>query len=90
VGESGVPRFTSNNPFFGELAIFFLFNDKITHVGNGEFIEWVDKKTGKKKRQAKWFADAFRNTKTGEERSRIRSKTFPGIAKAMAEQWGAL
>lgn len=22
------------------------------------------------------------------ERSRARSKTFPGIAKAMAEQWG--
>jgi hypothetical protein len=65
-----------------------LFNDKITHVGKGDFIEWVDKKTGKTKRQAKWFADAFRNTKTSEERSTIRSKTFPGIAKAMAEQWG--
>jgi len=24
-----------------------------------------------------------------EERSRLRSKTFPGIAKAMAEQWGS-
>ncbi len=24
----------------------------------------------------------------GPERSRLRSKTFPGIAKAMAEQWG--
>ena len=23
-----------------------------------------------------------------EERSKFRSKTFPGIAKAMAEQWG--
>ena len=23
-----------------------------------------------------------------EERSRLRSKTFPGIAKAMATQWG--
>jgi len=26
--------------------------------------------------------------KDPEERSRLRSKTFPGIAKAMAEQWG--
>jgi hypothetical protein len=26
--------------------------------------------------------------KDPEERSKIRSKTFPGIAKAMAEQWG--
>ena len=25
--------------------------------------------------------------KTPEERSRLRSKTFQGIAKAMAEQW---
>jgi hypothetical protein len=29
----------------------------------------------------KWY-------KSAEERSRERSKTFPGIAKAMAEQWG--
>ncbi|MBQ9252608.1 MAG: DNA cytosine methyltransferase [Clostridia bacterium] len=28
--------------------------------------------------------------KSGEERRTIRSKTFPGIAKAMAKQWGAL
>lgn len=26
--------------------------------------------------------------KAGKDRARIRSKTFPGIAKAMAEQWG--
>lgn len=34
----------------------------------------------------KWYADAWRLPK--EERSRLRSQTFPGIAKAMAEQWG--
>lgn len=51
-----------------------------------EWIEWVDKKTGKKKRQNKWYYDAFLKC-TPEERSIIRSKTFPGIAKAMAEQW---
>jgi hypothetical protein len=33
-----------------------------------------------------WYADAFRLSK--EDRARLRSKTFPGIAKAMAEQWG--
>lgn len=32
-----------------------------------------------------WYCDAFKLSK--EERSKIRSKTFPGIAKAMAEQW---
>ena len=29
----------------------------------------------------------LKNAKSSEERSIIRSKTFPGIAKAMAEQW---
>ena len=55
-------------------------------VEKGEFIEWVDK-NGKKKRQAKWFYNALRVAKSPQERARIRSKTFPGIAKAMAEQW---
>lgn len=53
-----------------------------------EWKEWIDKRTGKKKRQNKWYFDALVNAKTTEERSRLRSKTFPGIAKAMAEQWG--
>lgn len=30
----------------------------------------------------------YPNCKTSEERSKVRSKTFPGVAKAMAEQWG--
>ena len=33
-----------------------------------------------------WYANA--NSKTNAERSKIRSKTFIGMAKAMAEQWG--
>lgn len=33
-----------------------------------------------------WYAEAFKLPK--EERARLRSKTFPGVAKAMAEQWG--
>ena len=53
-----------------------------------EYHEWVDKKTGKKKRENLWMYKAFINTKTTEDRRRVRSKTFPGIAKAMAEQWG--
>jgi len=57
-------------------------------VEKGEFVEWVDKKTHKKKRQSKWFFDALKNAKTAQERSCLRSKTFPGIAKAMATQWG--
>ena len=51
-----------------------------------EWFEWIDGKTGKKKRQPKWFADAWHLPP--EERARVRSKTFPGIARAMADQWG--
>ncbi len=35
-----------------------------------------------------WYADAWKLSK--EERSKLRSKTFPGFAKAMAEQWGKI
>jgi len=56
-------------------------------VEKGEFFEWIDKKTGKKKRQDLWYYQtAFLPHKNG-ERAKARSKTFPGIAKAMAEQW---
>jgi hypothetical protein len=37
------------------------------------------------KSMPKWYADAWHLSK--EERSKLRSKTFPGIAKAMANQW---
>ena len=66
-----------------------LFNNKITHVDtSNEYKEWVCKKTGKLKRQQMWYYKALTDAKTKEERSIIRSKTFPGIAKAMATQWG--
>jgi site-specific DNA-cytosine methylase len=65
-----------------------LFDSVVTHVEKGEFYEWVDKKTGKKKKQPMWYAEAFiMHDKTG-ERGKIRSKTFPGIARAIASQWG--
>ena len=51
-----------------------------------EWFEFIDRKTGKKKRQPKWYADAWKLS--AEERARVRSKTFPGRARAMAEQWG--
>lgn len=57
-------------------------------VEKGEFVEWIDKKTGRKKRQAKYDMEILKKTKTSEERSRLRSKTFEGIAQAMADQWG--
>lgn len=62
----------------------------VTEEPEMEWFEWKDKKTGKFKRQNKWYYDVFRNTKTDEDRRRLRSKTFPGIAKAMASTWGEL
>ena len=64
-----------------------LFNDTVTHVSEGESTEWIDKKTGKITRQPKWYALARQGKELG-DRSRERSKTFPGIAAAMAMQWG--
>lgn len=37
------------------------------------------------KRMSKWYCDA--SSLKPEERAKVRSKTFSGIAKAMAEQW---
>lgn len=51
-------------------------------VGKGEMVVF---KSGKS--QPKWYSDAFSKAKSPEERRTMRSKTFPGIAKAMAEQW---
>tara|TARA_R110000823_G_C15718161_1_gene478337 strand:- start:15 stop:689 length:675 start_codon:yes stop_codon:yes gene_type:complete len=58
-------------------------------VGKGEFIEFIGK-DGKKKKQPKWYFDALVNAKNTEERRTLRSKTFPGMAKAMAKQWSDL
>ena len=55
-------------------------------VEKGEFIEFISKK-GVKKRQPKWYFDALKNSKNASERSKLRSKTFKGIAKAMATQF---
>ena len=50
-------------------------------VSKGEFTTF---KSGKK--HPKWYADAFGLSK--HERMKARSKTFQGIADAMADQWG--
>jgi len=58
-------------------------------VPKGEFKEWVDSKTGKTKRQALWYFDAWNNAKSDAERRTLRSKTFKGMANAIANQWGS-
>jgi hypothetical protein len=56
-------------------------------VYKGEFFEFKDRKTGKIKRQPMWYYKALLEAKTTNERRTLRSKTFQGIANAMAEQW---
>jgi site-specific DNA-cytosine methylase len=47
----------------------------------GEFVD-----VGNGKKMPKWYNDSFRLS--DEMRQKVRSKTFKGIANAMAEQWG--
>ncbi|MCU7558186.1 hypothetical protein ROU88_03090 [Macrococcus capreoli] len=51
-------------------------------VGKGDF---VILSSGKK--LPKWYSDALSKSKSSEERRTLRSKTFPGFAKAIATQW---
>jgi site-specific DNA-cytosine methylase len=50
-------------------------------VDPGEMVTYESGRT-----MPKWYADAWKLSPA--ERSKARSKTFPGIAKAMANQWG--
>ena len=51
-------------------------------VGKGERVFYSSGKS-----HPKWYADALKNAKTKEERQTLRSKTFPGIAEAIAKQF---
>ena len=50
---------------------------KITHVDSGEYVTFSSGK-----RMPKWYNEA-----SGKNAGHLRSKTFPGIAKAIAEQF---
>lgn len=50
-------------------------------VSEGEKVTFASGKA-----MPKWYSDAFRLKPA--ERAKVRSKTFAGVAKAMAEQWG--
>lgn len=51
-------------------------------VGRGERIRFASGRS-----QPKWYSDALVNAKSSEERRNLRSKTFQGMARAMALQW---
>lgn len=55
----------------------------VTEKPEIQYKEWIDSKTGAKKRQAIDSYGAF-----GKDRQIVRSKTYAGTAKAIAEQWG--
>jgi site-specific DNA-cytosine methylase len=52
-------------------------------VGTGEKVTYASGKS-----MPKWYADAYKLPPA--QRAKVRSKTFDGIAKAMADQWGSL
>lgn len=52
-------------------------------VDRGEYVKYASGRS-----MPKWYADAYRLP--AKERAALRSKTFIGIAKAMASQWGVL
>lgn len=66
----------------GELPILVPDINKMPKI---KYFEWIDKKTGRAKRQTEWYYKT-RCLKPS-ERAKQASKTFPGIARAMAEQW---
>lgn len=65
-----------------------LFDTNVTHVGKGEF---YISPSGKK--MPSWCSDTVVDGKkigyNTDAIKKIRSKTFPGIAKQMANQWGS-
>jgi hypothetical protein len=80
----------------------FMFGDEATKTtclwlkGLPELKRTINKSDEKKgdiiqfesgKSMQKWYSEALTNAKTPEERRTLRSKTFPGMAKAMAFQW---
>ena len=58
--------------------------EKLTPTNVVEIPDRIKFKSGKT--MAKWYVEAGNLSK--EQRALVRSKTFPGIAKAMAAQWG--
>lgn len=60
----------------------------ITEEPEMEYYTWISKKDGKIKRMQKWMYDI--RTKPHNQRSELASKTFEGIAKAMANQWSKI
>lgn len=57
----------------------------VTEKPDFQYHTWIDKKTGKIKRQTQWYYDT---RCAGKHRGKVASKTPAGLARAMSEQWG--
>lgn len=69
-----------NLPLLKHVPEQTLFENK-THVSKGEMVTFKSGKT-----MPKWYAETA--STNSEKNRRVRNKTFPGIAEAMATQWG--
>lgn len=72
------------DPFSKKTCLWLKGIPPLTHTKLVDKGEWYEFESGR--RQAKWYADAW--GLPPKERAKVRSKTFPGIADAMATQWG--
>lgn len=80
-----------NLPYLFHNAAPNLFGYEVTHVSKGNFYVYPDGK----KTYAEWAAnpkgeDGKYLAYNSDEIKTLRSKTFPGIAKQMALQWGPI
>ena len=72
------------DPFEKKTCLWLKGLDKLEPTNEVKPPERTKFKSGKS--MPKWYADAIKLPP--KERAKVRSKTFPGIAKAMASQWG--
>ena len=73
------------DPYSKRTCLWLKGLPKLRHtdiVDPGEMITYKSGRT-----MPKWYAEAWKLSPS--ERSKTRSKTFPGIAQAMARQWGS-
>jgi hypothetical protein len=79
-----IQPFQFGDPFRKKTCLWLKNLPELIPTDSVEEGEQVKYKSGKS--MPKWYADAFKLSP--KERSKLRSKTFPGIANAMADQWG--
>lgn len=72
------------DPFFKNTGFYLRDLPPLTPVNP---ITDIPKKSEDPKRHAEW--SAIHRASPGKNRANIRSRTFPGIAKAIASQWGS-